>query len=221
MSDSASTDSFETFKSEELAEGEAIKSLSSGTDEDFRTARDMVSSSTDANYFTAEAAADEATPDSTLKDVRTLTYVREAMDQSLVSSSTLDDQSWQDLEQDTLSTWVNPPSGDNDEKRAEIRRHLGRHDSHTRLHLRKLALSAGGLVDDELRRKVWPKLAKADVIETSPRPDQAEMEKHPFYQQVILDVNRSLKVGRRLLLPNCVNSCTRTCFPVAVPAEHP
>ncbi|XP_013787519.1 TBC1 domain family member 20-like [Limulus polyphemus] len=55
------------------------------------------------------------------------------------------------------------------------------------------AVNKCGLVDDEIRRKVWPKLAGVDVYETSPRPDSKVLEMHNYYSQVVLDVNRSLK----------------------------
>lgn len=189
MSDSASTDSYETFKSEELAEGTA-RTIS---DDDYRTARELVTSSTtDANYFTAEGVDDSV--ESTLKDARTLTYLNEAHNRSMVSSSTLEDGSWQDLEHDALSAWVGPANGnESEEKRQEIVLHLTRHDCNARHELRRLGQQPGGFVSDALRRLVWPKLVRVDVIETSPRPDQATMEAHPFYQQVVLDVNRSLK----------------------------
>lgn len=59
--------------------------------------------------------------------------------------------------------------------------------------LRYAALSRGGLLNDEIRKKVWPKLVGVDMIETSPRPSLKEIEAHPYYGQVVLDVNRSLK----------------------------
>lgn len=59
--------------------------------------------------------------------------------------------------------------------------------------LKKCAIDKYGLVTDDIRRKVWPKLIKADIFETSPKPSQAEIESHPYYTQVVLDVNRSLK----------------------------
>lgn len=63
--------------------------------------------------------------------------------------------------------------------------------------LRKFAISRAGLVSDDLRRQVWPLL----VGLSPPSPDspalrlasQEDCEKHPEYNQVVLDVNRSLK----------------------------
>lgn len=59
--------------------------------------------------------------------------------------------------------------------------------------LRELALSPGGIVSDELRRHIWPALLEIDPQTVEPPPDQAQLESHPEYQQVVLDVNRSLK----------------------------
>lgn len=59
--------------------------------------------------------------------------------------------------------------------------------------LKEAAISPGGLLCDDIRRKVWPKLLGVDVIETSPRPSREDIEKHHYYHQVVLDVNRSLK----------------------------
>ncbi|GBL96598.1 TBC1 domain family member 20 [Araneus ventricosus] len=59
--------------------------------------------------------------------------------------------------------------------------------------LKNAAISRGGLLNDEIRKKVWPKLVGVDLIETSPRPSLKEIEAHPYYGQVVLDVNRSLK----------------------------
>ncbi|GIY13207.1 TBC1 domain family member 20 [Caerostris darwini] len=59
--------------------------------------------------------------------------------------------------------------------------------------LKSAAISQGGLLNDDIRKKVWPKLVGVDMIETSPRPCQSEIEAHPYYNQVVLDVNRSLK----------------------------
>ena len=58
---------------------------------------------------------------------------------------------------------------------------------------RELATSKGGLIDDDLRRIVWPRLAHIDLIEAQVLATQAECEKHAEYNQVVLDVARSLK----------------------------
>ncbi|XP_034098656.1 TBC1 domain family member 20 [Drosophila albomicans] len=59
--------------------------------------------------------------------------------------------------------------------------------------LRKQALSELGLVNDDLRRVLWPQLAGVDVNSLERVPTLAELQSHPEYNQVVLDVNRSLK----------------------------
>lgn len=59
--------------------------------------------------------------------------------------------------------------------------------------LRKFALSNLGLVNDELRRILWPQLAGVDVANLERVPTLEELQSHPEYHQVVLDVNRSLK----------------------------
>lgn len=59
--------------------------------------------------------------------------------------------------------------------------------------LKKEAASTGGLLSDDIRQKVWPKLIGVDLVETCPRPSLEDIEKHHYYRQVVLDVNRSLK----------------------------
>ncbi|KAL7739024.1 hypothetical protein ACLKA6_001932 [Drosophila palustris] len=59
--------------------------------------------------------------------------------------------------------------------------------------LRKLALSDFGLVNDDLRRTLWPQLAGVDVTNLERVPTLSELQSHPEYNQVVLDVNRSLK----------------------------
>ena len=65
--------------------------------------------------------------------------------------------------------------------------------------LRAQAVSRGGLLDDALRRRVWPLLLCADDRADSP-PDPAaplmsgeEVRAHPYHRQVVLDVERTLK----------------------------
>ncbi|XP_003727013.1 TBC1 domain family member 20 [Strongylocentrotus purpuratus] len=58
--------------------------------------------------------------------------------------------------------------------------------------LRKLAISRGGLLTDEIRRKAWPKLLNVNVFDPPPKL-KMPIEEHRDYNQVVLDVNRSLK----------------------------
>lgn len=46
---------------------------------------------------------------------------------------------------------------------------------------------------DDLRKKVWPLLVNIDPNDVEPAPSLDELKTHPEYNQVILDVNRSLK----------------------------
>ncbi|XP_023163892.1 TBC1 domain family member 20 [Drosophila hydei] len=59
--------------------------------------------------------------------------------------------------------------------------------------LQELALSNFGLVNDDLRRVLWPQLAGVDVANLDRVPTLDELQSHPEYHQVVLDVNRSLK----------------------------
>lgn len=46
---------------------------------------------------------------------------------------------------------------------------------------------------DDLRRQVWPLLLGVDREQCDPVPSLEELSAHPEYNQVVLDVNRSLK----------------------------
>ncbi|KAK7898360.1 hypothetical protein WMY93_019213 [Mugilogobius chulae] len=59
--------------------------------------------------------------------------------------------------------------------------------------LRRAAVSKGGLLTDELRRKVWPKLLNINVFDLPPKPGKDVRENHKDYNQVLLDVRRSMK----------------------------
>lgn len=50
-----------------------------------------------------------------------------------------------------------------------------------------------GLINDDLRYKVWPLLVGIDPKLAEKAPTLEELKTHPEYNQVILDVNRSLK----------------------------
>ncbi|XP_018572328.1 TBC1 domain family member 20 [Anoplophora glabripennis] len=56
-----------------------------------------------------------------------------------------------------------------------------------------LAVSTYGLVADDLRCKVWPLLLEVDPCLDEKIPSLEELSTHSEYQQVVLDVNRSLK----------------------------
>lgn len=55
------------------------------------------------------------------------------------------------------------------------------------------ALSDYGLVNDDLRRQIWPLLVNVDPDDVEPVPSIDDLKTHVEYNQVILDVNRSLK----------------------------
>jgi len=59
--------------------------------------------------------------------------------------------------------------------------------------LKQLAISRGGLLNNEIRKKVYPKLLEFNMQNISPKPDEETLKNHRDYQQVVLDVNRSLK----------------------------
>ncbi|XP_065208354.1 TBC1 domain family member 20 [Planococcus citri] len=59
--------------------------------------------------------------------------------------------------------------------------------------LRSFALSEGGLVNDEIRKQVWPLLIDLQPEEFDEAPSPEEYENHIEYSQVVLDVNRSIK----------------------------
>ncbi|CAH1118040.1 unnamed protein product [Phaedon cochleariae] len=78
------------------------------------------------------------------------------------------------------------------EKRTEIERAL--EDQHSLLGTwQNFAISSYGLVADDLRYKVWPLLLEVDPSHDERIPSLEELSGHSEYQQVVLDVNRSLK----------------------------
>ncbi|EHB17184.1 TBC1 domain family member 20 [Heterocephalus glaber] len=59
--------------------------------------------------------------------------------------------------------------------------------------LRRMAISEGGLLTDEIRQKVWPKLLNVNTSDPSPAPGKDLRQVSKDYQQVLLDVRRSLR----------------------------
>uniref|UniRef100_A0A1B0CZR8 Uncharacterized protein n=1 Tax=Phlebotomus papatasi TaxID=29031 RepID=A0A1B0CZR8_PHLPP len=85
-----------------------------------------------------------------------------------------------------------PENHEEQEKRKHIEAAL--EDSTSNLETwRQFALSEYGLINDDLRKKVWPLLVNIDPNDVEPAPSLDELKTHPEYNQVILDVNRSLK----------------------------
>lgn len=87
---------------------------------------------------------------------------------------------------------TDPENAEERKKRREIENALN--DPHTNLQVwQHFAISDYGLINDDLRRKVWPLLVGIDPKKVEPAPTLDELKTHPEYNQVILDVNRSLK----------------------------
>ncbi|KAM9524767.1 TBC1 domain family member 20-like isoform 2-T2 [Salvelinus alpinus] len=59
--------------------------------------------------------------------------------------------------------------------------------------LRRMAISEGGLLTDEIRCKVWPRLLNVPTDTLPEKPEDIERENNKDYNQVLLDVQRSLK----------------------------
>lgn len=59
--------------------------------------------------------------------------------------------------------------------------------------LRRMAISEGGLLTDEIRRKVWPKLLNVNTSDPPPTSGKNLRQLSKDYQQVLLDVRRSLR----------------------------
>ncbi|XP_061109671.1 TBC1 domain family member 20 [Conger conger] len=59
--------------------------------------------------------------------------------------------------------------------------------------LRTAAISEGGLLTDDIRRKVWPKLLSVNVYDLPAKPSKDAREGHKDYNQVLLDVRRSMR----------------------------
>ncbi|TKC42401.1 hypothetical protein EI555_002457, partial [Monodon monoceros] len=59
--------------------------------------------------------------------------------------------------------------------------------------LRRMAISEGGLLTDEIRRKVWPKLLNVNTNDPPPISGNDLRQMSKDYQQVLLDVRRSLR----------------------------
>lgn len=79
------------------------------------------------------------------------------------------------------------------EKRKEIEECLSDVDSVDVEKWKNLARSKGGLICDEYRRRIWPLLVGVTKEEMTEAPSLDELSTHPEYNQVVLDVNRSLK----------------------------
>ncbi|CAH2104155.1 unnamed protein product [Euphydryas editha] len=79
------------------------------------------------------------------------------------------------------------------EKRKELEKCLSNPDVVNLEQWVHFAKSKGGLISDEYRRKIWPLLVGVTQEEMTVPPSLDELSTHPEYNQVVLDVNRSLK----------------------------
>ncbi|XP_061429090.1 TBC1 domain family member 20 isoform X2 [Lethenteron reissneri] len=77
-------------------------------------------------------------------------------------------------------------------KLAEVRQALAREPVDVAA-LRRSAISEGGLLTNELRRDVWPKLLSIDAHALPLTPGKDLRENNKDYNQVLLDVRRSLR----------------------------
>ncbi|XP_050396764.1 TBC1 domain family member 20 [Patella vulgata] len=59
--------------------------------------------------------------------------------------------------------------------------------------LQSFAINRGGLLTNELRKQVWPKQLGVKLNEITPKPAEDVLHGHRDYEQVVMDVNRSLK----------------------------
>lgn len=59
--------------------------------------------------------------------------------------------------------------------------------------LRRMAISEGGLLTDEIRCQVWPRLLNVPSRILEEEPEKVERENNKDYNQVLLDVQRSLR----------------------------
>lgn len=78
------------------------------------------------------------------------------------------------------------------EKQKAIREALDS-DEDVAVKLCRLALTEGGLINDTLRREAWPRMLGLDPTVEVNAPSLEDLKSHPEYEQVVLDVNRSLK----------------------------
>ncbi|XP_028168990.1 TBC1 domain family member 20 [Ostrinia furnacalis] len=79
------------------------------------------------------------------------------------------------------------------EKRRGIEKCLSDPDSVNLEEWQNLAKSKGGLISDDYRKTIWPLLVGVTKEEMTDPPSLDELSTHPEYNQVVLDVNRSLK----------------------------
>ncbi|XP_075032633.1 TBC1 domain family member 20 [Mixophyes fleayi] len=77
-------------------------------------------------------------------------------------------------------------------KLSDIQKALGK-DPPDVATLRRMAISEGGLLTDEIRCQVWPRLLNVSTEELPPPPGPELRVNNKDYEQVLLDVRRSLR----------------------------
>ncbi|XP_052758513.1 TBC1 domain family member 20 isoform X2 [Galleria mellonella] len=78
-------------------------------------------------------------------------------------------------------------------KRKEIEKCLSSPDNVNLEQWKSFAQSKGGLISDEYRKVIWPLLVGVTQDEMTDPPSLDDLSAHQEYNQVVLDVNRSLK----------------------------
>ncbi|XP_063699600.1 TBC1 domain family member 20 [Culicoides brevitarsis] len=92
-----------------------------------------------------------------------------------------------------LSFEKHPENKEEREKRAKIEEALETYAEQPIKTWQNFAKSEYGLINDDLRKRVWPLLVNVDPCKCEPVPCLDDLQTHPEYNQVVLDVNRSLK----------------------------
>lgn len=117
------------------------------------------------------------------------------MDEEVESFDVFEDVNISDCEEDTRSELKFDEVIESDGerlKRERIEEALA--DGNSNLQTwQRLALEEHGLVNDDLRRKIWPLLLEVDPTDSEKVPLLSDLINHCEYNQVVLDVNRSLK----------------------------
>ncbi|RVE67243.1 hypothetical protein OJAV_G00115600 [Oryzias javanicus] len=96
------------------------------------------------------------------------------------------------LENSEESGYGKDPDCGRKQKLADIHRALIRDPVDIQT-LRRASVTRGGLLNNELRRKVWPKLLNINVFDLPPKPGRYVRAEHKDLNQVVLDVRRSMK----------------------------
>lgn len=89
--------------------------------------------------------------------------------------------------------YLDPEKKDEREKRLKIEAALEKNTDSTIDVWRDFAKTEYGLINDDLRRQIWPLLVGVVPDQAEPAPKLEDLTAHPEYNQVVLDVNRSLK----------------------------